>query len=254
VRAARVAALYDVHGNLPALEAVLAEADVARADLVVVGGDVVLGPMPVETLDRLRALGERAVFIRGNTERLLAEGAGSAPAQNDEWSARNTWVRATLGEERLRFLAGLAQTVVIDVGGLGSTLFCHGSPRSDDEIVTSATPESRLSEMLRGVGEPVVVCGHTHVQFDRAVGHVRVVNAGSVGMPYQNAPGAYWASFGPDVELRRSAYDADQAVARIRASGFPQAEEFGREYVVELHSAEEATETFERMAAELPGR
>jgi predicted phosphodiesterase len=252
VRAGRVAALYDVHGNLAALEAVLAETDVGRADVVVVGGDVVLGPMPVETLDLLRALGERAVFIRGNTERALVAGGESPAEQDDAWSARNTWVRATLGEEPLRFLAGLPATVVIDVEGLGPTLFCHGSPRSDDEIVTSATPERRLSELLRGVAESVVVCGHTHVQFDRVVGHVRIVNAGSVGMPYQNAPGAYWASLGPDVELRRSAYNADEAAERIRATGFPHADEFAREYVLERYSAEEATETFERMAADLP--
>ena len=205
----RVAALYDIHANLPALDAVLGEAD--AADLIVVGGDFALGPMPAETVDRLRALGDRVRFIRGNADR--------------EVGTQEAWQREPFGEERLRFVAELPETVALEVDGLGRVLFCHGSPRSDEEIITAVTPEERLGRILAGVAEPVVVCGHTHHQFDRSVHGVRVVNAGSVGMPYEGRPGAFWAMLGPDVELRTTAYDLDAATAAIAATGYPGADE-----------------------------
>ena len=243
----RVAALYDVHGNLPALEAVLAELEDVRPDAVVVGGDVVLGPLPGESLDLLRALGEGARFIRGNTDRALA--SGPPEDEPEGWRERHAFAVERLGPERLAFLRALPETAVVDVDGLGPTLFCHGSPRGDEEILTRASHEERLRPILAGVAERVVVCGHTHVQFDReALGH-RLVNAGSVGMPYEERPGAYWALFGPDVELRRTDYDFESAAARVRASGFPGAEEFAAENVLAPPRPEEATELFERMAS-----
>jgi putative phosphoesterase len=245
----RVAALYDIHGNLPALEAVTAEVDEARADLVLVGGDVVTGPFPSETLERLSGLGDRAYFIRGNADRVLVEDAGE-PTGPSPWPERQAWTRAQLTDEQRRLLATLAHTVTREVGGLGEVLFCHGSPRSDEEIITRATSPERLSEIMSGVGQRVVVCGHTHVQFDRMIGGVRLVNAGSVGMPYEDEPGAYWALLGPDVELRRTEYDLERAAAAIRASGFPGADEFADEHVLHPAGADEATEQFERMALE----
>jgi putative phosphoesterase len=244
----RIAALYDIHGNLPALEAALGEVDDIGPDLVLIGGDVAAGPFPRETLERLTALGERVRFIRGNADRALVEAAGeSGPPP---WPQRQEWARAQLTEEHRRVFAGLSHTVTLEVDGLGAVLFCHGSPRSDEEIVTRATPPERLSEILSGVEERVVVCGHTHVQFDRMIDGVRLVNAGSVGMPYEDAPGAYWALLGPDVELRRTEYDLERAAAAIRASGFPGADEFADEHVLHPAGAEEATEQFERMALE----
>jgi putative phosphoesterase len=244
----RVAALYDIHGNLHALEAVLADIEEARPDVMLVGGDVVLGPFPRETLEHLDRLGDRAVFIRGNTDRVLveppAETTGPPP-----WPERQVWVREQLSEEQLARFAGLSDTCVLGVDALGDVLFCHGSPRSDDEIVTRATPAERLSEILAGVTERVIVCGHTHVQFDRMVGGVRIVNAGSVGMPYEDEPGAYWALFGPDVELRRTPYDLERAAEAVRSTAFPDADEFAQEHILHPASAEEATEHFERMAA-----
>ncbi len=245
MRARRVAALYDIHGNLPALEAVLAEPDVQSADVVLVGGDAVVGPLPRETLDALLALGGRARFIRGNTDRVLAE-----PSDDGPWAVRNVWVRGELGEERIELLWRWPQTERIEIEALGSTLFCHGSPRSDAEILTRGTPPERLRPILAGVRERVVVCGHTHVQFDRRYERIRLVNAGSVGMPYEGEPGAYWALLGPAVELRRTAYEVEAAAARVRASGFPGADEFADEYVLHSYPADEATETFERMASE----
>ncbi|MDQ3865338.1 MAG: metallophosphatase family protein [Actinomycetota bacterium] len=247
MRARLVAALYDVHGNLPALEAVLADVERADADLVLLGGDIVAGPMPAETLDALLALGERMVAIRGNADRAAAEGTQPG-AQPEEWAERDAWIRAQLRNEHARFLGELSATVTVDITGLGPTLFCHGSPRSDEEILTRATSAERLRPILAGVTERVVVCGHTHVQFDRTVDGIRVVNAGSVGMPYEGRTGAYWALLGPDVELRRSEYDVDAAAERIRATTFPGADDYAREYVLASYSADEATETFERMA------
>jgi putative phosphoesterase len=244
--ARRVAALYDVHANLPALEAVLAERDVQTADVVLVGGDAVVGPFPCETLDALLGLGERAVFIRGNTDRVLGEAA-----TDDPWADRNAWVRDRLGDERVATITAWPDTLALEVEGLGRTLFCHGSPRSDMEILTRLTPPERLRRILASAAAAdVVVCGHTHVQFDRRFEGKRLVNAGSVGMPYEGEPGARWALLGPDVELRRTAYGIEAAAERVRASGFPGADEFAEEYVLTSYSAEEASQTFEQMAAE----
>ncbi|HEX5469298.1 MAG TPA: metallophosphoesterase family protein [Gaiellaceae bacterium] len=236
-----VAALYDVHGNLPALEAVLAEVD---ADTILAGGDVVLGPMPRETLALLRERG--ATFIRGNTDRAV----GGGVPEDDPWLERVHWVRDQLDEDDLDFLRTLPHPLSLAVDSLGQVLFCHGSPRSDEEILTAATPPKRLDPILDGVQERVVVCGHTHVQFDRLVGDRRLVNAGSVGMPYEGEAGiACWALLGPDVELRRTRYDAEHAAAGVRGSGMPGADEFAQEYVLHPATAEEATTHFEALAS-----
>jgi predicted phosphodiesterase len=216
----RVAALCDIHGNLPALTAVLAEVDALGVDAIVVGGDVASGPMPVETLDALRERGAR--FVRGNADRVLDVGGAD---ESETWVRARRWVAGRLGEERLEFLAGLPLDLTLDVGALGPVRFCHGSPGSDEVPITRLTSDGRLRAMLAGVGERVVVCGHTHVQFDRTVDAIRVVNAGSVGAPYEAEPAAYWALLGDDVELRRTDYDLEAAAAAIIATGHPRAGE-----------------------------
>jgi predicted phosphodiesterase len=203
----RVAALYDVHGNLPALEAVLAEVAPEGVDAIVCGGDVCAGPLPQECLDRLRALD--AVFVRGNGDRALAE-----------------WPASRLAEDDRTFLAGLPLTASLEVDGLGPTLFCHATPRTDEEIVTRLTPDDELAAAHEGIAERVVVAGHVHVQVDRTVGERRYVNAGSVGMPYEGRRGAFWALLGPDVELRRTEYDVEAAVEQLLATGYPDAEQY----------------------------
>jgi predicted phosphodiesterase len=241
----RVAALYDVHGNLPALAAALGELEDVRPDAILAGGDFVLGPMPGECLELLRERG--ATFIRGNCER---EVVGPAEFGEDVWNARARWVHGQLTEEQLAFLSRLQQLTTLEVDGLGPVLFCHGSPRSDNEIITAITPPKRLDPMLDGVREQVVVCGHTHVQFDRRVGDRRLVNAGSVGMPYEGKAGvACWALLGPDIELRRARYDADAAAAAMRTTGYPGIDEFVQEYVLAPTTAAEATAHFEEVAA-----
>lgn len=235
----RIAALYDVHANLPALEAVLAEVD---ADTILVGGDVALGPMPKETLALLRERG--ATFIRGNCDRAVG-----GVAEDDPWVDRILWVREQLDDEGLAFLRNLPHPLSLEVDGLGPVLFCHGSPRSDEEILTAITPPKRLDPILDGVQEDVVVCGHTHAQFDRLVGDRRLVNAGSVGMAYEAEPGiAAWALLGPTVELRRTPYDVERAAELVRRTGFPGADEFADETLLHPPSAEEVTAHFEALA------
>ena len=225
----RVAALYDIHGNLPALEAVLPEVD---ADVILVGGDFVAGPWASQTLERLRELGSGVRFIRGNADRELGpDGEGSAPA------AVLDFVRRSLSDEQLEFVLGQPERASFDVDGLGGVLFCHATPRSDIELLTAASPEEDWRKALEETSESTVVCGHTHMQFDRRFGDVRVVNAGSVGMPYEREPGAYWVMLGPDVEFRRTLYEPGD----IEGSGWP--EEWPEA------TPEEATEFFEKLRA-----
>jgi predicted phosphodiesterase len=188
-----------VHGNLPALEAVLTE---VGDEQLVFGGDVAWGPLPVETVDRIRSLD--ALALRGNADRDLGD----------------PWLEERLGPERLEWLTTLPEQVELDVEGLGRVLFCHGSPRSDEEMLLRTASEERLTEILADVEADVVVCGHTHMQFDRVVGDKRVVNAGSVGLPY-GATGAHWVELGPDVRHRRAPYDPSP----LRASEWPRAAE-----------------------------
>ncbi len=253
----RVAALYDVHGNLPALEAVLEDVERAEVDVVVVGGDVASGPMPAQTLDRLATLGERARYVRGNADRELLDAyerfvAGALEPTDESvpsleptaaWAAQ--WLRPAHRE--------LLATFKLDVrvgGAHGEILFCHGTPRSDEEIVTAATSDAYLAGALAGESADVIVAGHTHVQLDRKIGAQRFVNAGSVGMPYEDEPGAYWALVGDDeLELRRTSYDYTAAAEAIKATGFPAADELVRECLLEPVGSAAATSFFHELAS-----
>jgi predicted phosphodiesterase len=217
----RVAALYDIHGNLPALDAVLTEVESLGLDRLVIGGDFIWGPFPSETVDRLRALGERAAIIAGNSEREVIDRLDLTGELPPHLVAPVRWTAERLRDDQIEFVSGLAKARVLDVEALGPTLFCHATPRSDEELITKATPDDALFDVLTDVEQQVVVCGHTHMQFDRKSATKRVVNPGSVGMPYEHQPGAYWALLGPDVRLQRTSYDIAAAVERIRASGFP---------------------------------
>jgi putative phosphoesterase len=233
-----VAAISDIHGNLPALEAVLREVDAAAPDIVLVCGDVASGPMPAEAIDVLRRL-EHARFVRGNADRgILDEFDGKdatpMPGPFAGWCAKQ------IDRAQRDFLASFETTVTVDgVDGLGRVLFCHASPRNDTDIFTAETPAERMRTLLAGVEADVVVCGHTHMQFDRTVAAVRIVNAGSVGMPY-GEPGAYWVMLGPGVEMRRTRYDRAAAAARMRAKGSGDAEKFAENNVLKVPSVEEA--------------
>jgi putative phosphoesterase len=237
----RVAVLSDIHGNLPALEAVLEAVARESPGLIVVCGDVASGPLPVETLDLLMDVRD-ARFLHGNADRSLVAAYDGATKLALPGPAAD-WAASQLSRTHRDFLAAFPDTVRVEIDGLGRVLFCHGSPRSDLEIMTAATPEERLAELIVGADADVVVCGHTHIQFDRKSGVVRVVNPGSVGMPYGTG-GAHWAMLGPDVAFHRTSYDAQAAARRIRQSSWPGAEEFATNNVISVPTVEEAMEFF----------
>ena len=248
----RVAAIYDIHGNLPALEAVLQDIRQAEVDHVVVGGDVILGPMPRETLTCLLDLDIPVQFIQGNCDReVLAQMAGTDTSTvPEQFREVVRWVGQQLHPEHERLLANWPKTVRVEIRGLGEVLFCHATPRSDTEVFTRLTPEDRLLPVFEGLNVPVVVCGHTHMQFDRTIGRVRVVNAGSVGMPF-GEPGAYWLLLGPNVQLRHTPYDLAKAAERIRDTKYPQAQDFAARNVLQSPSEGETLEAFTRVELHL---
>jgi predicted phosphodiesterase len=243
----RVAAIYDIHANLPALEAVLREICQAGADRVVIGGDVLPGPMPRETLARLARLGIASRFIHGNGEvAVLEEMAGKeAVAVPEPYRPIIRWTAQQLDADHQRLLSTWPKTLRLEIGGLGQVLFCHATPRNENEIFTQRTPEERLLPVFDGLGVSTVVCGHTHMQFDRMIGTTRAVNAGSVGMPFGER-GAYWLLLGPDVQFRHTLYDFTKAADRIRATNYPQAETFAAQNILQPPSEGEMLEAFTR--------
>lgn len=237
----RIAALYDIHGNLPALEAVLREVETESVDRLIVGGDALLGPMPRETLECLRGLDVPIAYIRGNTEHTVLR------QMDDLTKGREKirWVAQQLHPDYEGEIRSWPATVSVQVSELGEVLFCHATPRSDTEVFTSRTSSDRLLPLFEELNVPLVVCGHTHMQFDRVIGDVRVVNAGSVGMSFEG-PGAYWLLLGPDIELRRTSYDLTGAAERIRCTEYPEAQPFAANNVLETPSKAEMLEVFAR--------
>jgi predicted phosphodiesterase len=235
----RVAVLADIHGNLPALEAVLGDIDAAGADVIVLNGDMATGPMPAETLDRLAALGDRAVWVRGNADRELVAACDGEldPALPDVARIPTEYCASRLERRHRDLLAGLPLSLTLDVTGLGAVRFCHATARSDTEIVLVDSPMDRYRAAFADSPEPTVVLGHTHMPFERLADRRRFVNPGSVGMPY-GGTGAYWALLGPDVRLRRTEYDGPAAGEMFRAAapGYPDLAEFIAENVLTVPS------------------
>jgi len=228
----KIAALYDIHGNLPALDAVLA--DVLRLGVheIVVGGDVVPGPMPSECLERLAQLDMPVRYISGNGEReILLRRRGETSAMPLGYEPMMRWVADQLNPSHEKLMGALPPTHRVSVPELGDILFCHASPRNDMDIFTRRTSEAVLLPIIEPAGVDVVVCGHTHMPFDRQIGSTRLVNAGSVGMPFDK-PGASWLLIGPSIELRNTRYDLDAAAEAIRSTAYPDADDFVRNYVL----------------------
>jgi putative phosphoesterase len=196
----KVAALYDVHAMPWALEAVLA--DLGDVDAIVFGGDYLYGPYPRETVERLRALD--ATFVRGNCEDLAEE-----------------WESAQLAPGDLEWLQSLPLAATVD-----GVLYCHAAPNDNTPITTAVTPDDDVLETFAGVTGTVVI-GHTHHQFDRRIGELRVVNAGSVGMAYEGDVAAYWTLIvDGEPEHRRTDFDIQRAVREMSASAWPHAGRF----------------------------
>jgi predicted phosphodiesterase len=235
----RVAVLADIHGNLPALEAVLGDIDAAGADVIVLNGDMATGPMPAETLDRLAALGDRAVWVRGNADRELVAACDGEldPALPDVARIPTEYCASRLERRHRDLLAGLPLSLTLDVTGLGAVRFCHATTRSDTEIVLVDSPMDRYRAAFADSAEPTVVLGHTHMPFERLADRRRFVNPGSVGMPY-GGTGAYWALLGPDVVLRHTGYDGQAAgeLFRAAAPGYPDLAEFIAENILTVPS------------------
>jgi putative phosphoesterase len=241
-----VAALYDIHANLPALEAVLKDIRHIEIDHVVIGGDVLPGPMPNETLAFLLSLDIPVKFIYGNGEvAVLDYKAGKKPSVPAQYLPVIAWTAEQLKPDDQKRLAGWPKTVSVQINGLGDVLFCHATPRNENEIFTRLTPEDRLLPVFAGVSASVVVCGHTHMQFDRVVGGIQVLNAGSVGMPFGKA-GADWLLLGPEVQFRHTDYDLTKAADRIRATNYPQALDFAARYVLKPPSEQEMLDLYAR--------
>ncbi|SRR5258708_1622210 len=245
----KIAALYDIHGNLPALNALLEELKKVQPDLIVVGGDIVSGPLPGQTLQRLSLLNDQVRCIRGNRDRevvIAFDGQPFSPDMPEEMHEVAHWVAGQLTRSQRDFLATLPEQLVLQVEELGEILFCHATPRSDEEIFTPLTPQERLSTIFSSVKQKIVVCGHTHMQFERCIDTLRILNAGSVGIPYADQPGAYWLLLSPQgYEFRRTTYNGEAAAQAVRESGYPLAQEF-----TDGATAAEATEIFEHMAEE----
>jgi predicted phosphodiesterase len=240
-----LAALYDIHANLPALEAVLDEVRQAGVDRIVIGGDVLPGPMPRDTLSRLFALDVPVHYIHGNGElAVLAQIGVTDPNDVAYWGTASgaplppehrpplRWTADQLDADTAQLLRSWPGTVRLDIPGVGAVLFCHGTPRSETEIFTRLTSETLLRPLFEGLDESVVVCGHTHMPFDRVIGRTRVINAGSVGMPF-GEPGADWLLLGPGVEFRHTTYDLERAAERIRQTAYPQADDFAAKFVLQ---------------------
>jgi len=216
----RVAALYDVHGMPWTLQAVLDEVEQEEVDEIVFGGDLFQGPRPQETLELVRSV--RAQHVRGNCDREPSD-----------------WVRAHLDQQALEWAQAWPVTVEVD-----GVLYCHATPQSDEPILTDASPDERFTRALEGADARLVVAGHTHMQFRRH----RWVNAGSVGMPYEDDVAAFWVLVADDAHFRRTPFDVERAIREIEGSGWPGAREFVEGNLISPPSRAEATRHFESIA------
>lgn len=239
----RLATLYDIHGNLPALEAVLADIEQHQPDAIVLGGDVLSGPLPVETLETLTSLDLPLHWVMGNgdTDIVSQIKTGSSNALSAKGNTDAAWVASKLSAQQQDFVATWQNSLTLAVNGLGEVLFCHAIPTSNTFVFTVDTPEVKLEPIFADLPVNTIVCGHTHMQFDRVIAGKRVVNSGSIGMSFVK-PGAHWLLLDGDVQFMRTEYDVSAAAARIRASDYPNAEAFVTGNVLSVPPTEAAFE------------
>ena len=223
----KIATLYDIHGNLPALEAVLAEIAKEQVDAIVVGGDAIAGPMPNEVLDRLKSVQTPVHYIVGNGESEVLRYLTGEPigALTPAGEAGAIVVGDHLTEANKAFLRGWSFSVKFKSPHLGDILFCHATPHNNTHVFTKQSDPSQIEAVFDGVMADLVVCGHTHMQFDLSVAGKRVVNSGSVGMPFGES-GAHWLLIDEAVEFRNTEFEREAAAETIRQSQSPEAEAF----------------------------
>ncbi|MFK7802377.1 MAG: metallophosphoesterase [Anaerolineae bacterium] len=237
----RIATLYDIHGNLPALEAVLAEIEKEDVDAIVVGGDALAGPLPAETLAQLQSIKTATHFIHGNHEsELVRHLNGEPPAGlSPVADALTPKIADKLSVAQQKFVRSWAATVQLESPSLGKILFCHATPHNNTHVFTRETPAAKVEPIFDGVMADVVICGHTHMQFDRKINDVRVVNSGSIGMPFGEA-GAHWLLIDNDVTFKRTEFDREAAAERIRQPGSLNGEAFANGNILSTPTAEVA--------------
>lgn len=244
----RIAALFDIHGNVPALEAVLDDVNQAQVDAIVIGGDTIAGPQPRETLALLQQISTPISYIHGNAEsellRILAgEAGGGMSAHADEVAQ---WVAKQLTPEQAEFIGSWPLTQQFTLPELGGVLFCHATPYNDVDVFTQQTATEKLLPIFNGLDAAVVVCGHTHMQFDRIIANVRVVNAGSVGMPFGKT-GAFWLLLDKKITFKQTHYDFSEAATRIRQTEYPHAADFAVNNILQVPSEAVAFEFLTKM-------
>ena len=240
----RVAVLSDIHGVLPALEAVLAEPEVAAAGRIVLTGDITAGPQPAEVVDLLREQGDRVLWLSGNADRELVEYRRGERTEIPDPIA--PYAATALRSDQIDFLSTLPKTLTLPVRGLGKVLFCHATPRDDEEVVLVDSRPSRWAEVLADLAEDIrtVVCGHTHMPYVRLAHGRLIVNPGSVGMPYGRT-GAHWCLLGPGTDLRVTPYDIPTAITRlVQDSAYPEIADWAAYFLNARASDTEALETF----------
>jgi len=239
----KIAALYDIHGNLPALEAVLKEVEILNVDQLVIGGDAVLGPMSKDCLDTLLTQDIPTSFIIGNAETAaLNQMQGKSPGKFPENVLEDIEFTANeLITEHQQLISNWPKTITLEVDGFGKILFCHATPRDEFEIFTIRTQEDKLLKIFDEADADIVICGHTHMQFDRMIGKTRVINAGSVGMPFGKT-GADWLLIDSSIELRNTTYDLEKAAAIIKQTEYPEANHFAENNVLNPPSEEDMLE------------
>ena len=236
--------ISDIHGNLPALEAVLTEVSTDPVDQIVCLGDVALGPQPAETLARVRAL--ECPVVMGNWDAWAVD--GFPEGEGDLWATfveQGEWWAAKLSAEDAAFIRTFAPRVELELDGVPILCF-HGSPSSYDDMILAATPHEDIVRMFAGLPHPVMVGGHSHVQLVRVVEGTLLVNPGSVGLPFRGIPLGQlqlispWAEYAlvrvddgrVSVELRRTLYDVEEMLARTIESGVPHASWWAKTWVM----------------------
>jgi putative phosphoesterase len=241
----RIAVVADVHGNLPALRAVSEQLNRERAQALVIAGDVAGGPLVRDCLELIAARPEPTHWIRGNGEREAVAAFDGEALADDETGRVAAWSAAQLDRHWRDQLAGWP--IALELGGI---VFCHGTPRSDDEILTRATPDEAIVEALADAGGRLVVGGHIHQQQLRRIdGRLHYANPGSVGIPYEGLPGAFWMVIDEGVpELRRTSYDVAAAVDELDKSGFADVDGYLRESLMEPADPDYVAAYFEYLA------
>lgn len=244
----KIAAIYDIHANPNALNAVLNEIEESDVELIIIGGDVIAGPLPNETLTLLKQASTPMRFILGNAESEVLRHLNGEKIRglSERANEEARWVSNQLTDENKIWISNWDKTITIDMANFGKVLFCHGTPRSNVEIFTRLTPVKKLASIFEDVAASIVVCGHTHIQFDITIGDNRVINAGSVGMPFGKT-GSDWILIDNIFEFKHTDYDLNEAAENIRKSNYPQAESFLKNNVLNPLSERDSLKMLTKM-------